>query len=525
MSMAQQPPRPSSGQMEEVGWPVWRAFRPATRPRQGQAIHEVERGLWKTSAGHRPSLPGPFFLGPARRWANLGGDGPHGPGGSSGSVWEERPRPALPCRSSVCSNCRGLVYGSREGQKIEFVPLEPSLAVAGERVTRTCCKTGRRACAWSRRFGQVAATLLRFFGPETSRSMAWSATKHGTWPERGGGVPVGSAGRRRRRTRKGSWPGGPVPTARGSSCRRSADDPGAARVTALRARRRARSRWPRWAACYTVDRPPAARPRRCGAGIVPRIRGNGPPPPAARKPQHKHVWAQPDAGATADGEDFQHRLGVRGDPERGDRAEPRAVGSGFGRWFVSMTGKKRCGTPATSYPAVGRHRHPWICCNVTPAVVEGGARVFTREGSKRGRGVLCAKRCLRILQGGVGGVDPRLARDGDQARRDGRQERKTITQVCGYFRERTGRDALRPLPGPGIPDRQRVIEGACRHPGPAESAGSVPACTGRPAGAQAMLDVRSMHVDGDWESYQGLLDPTGACANYTRNRSLVEGTQ
>ena len=52
----------------------------------------------------------------------------------------------------------------------------------------------------------------------------------------------------------------------------------------------------------------------------------------------------------------------------------------------------------------------------------------------------------------------------------------------------------------GYPIASGVVEGACRHlvKNRMERAGM----HGTVAGAQAMLDVRSIHVSGLWETYQ-----------------------
>jgi hypothetical protein len=46
----------------------------------------------------------------------------------------------------------------------------------------------------------------------------------------------------------------------------------------------------------------------------------------------------------------------------------------------------------------------------------------------------------------------------------------------------------------------------------------------RPDGAQAMLDVRSVHIDGDWEQYQAYRIERELQRLYP-HRQLVEGTQ
>jgi hypothetical protein len=74
----------------------------------------------------------------------------------------------------------------------------------------------------------------------------------------------------------------------------------------------------------------------------------------------------------------------------------------------------------------------------------------------------------------------------------------------------------------GYPIASGAIEGACRHlvKDRMERAGM----HWTVEGAQAMLDVRSVHVDGDWEGYQSYRIARETQELYP-HRYLVEGTQ
>src|SRR5271167_1694276 len=78
--------------------------------------------------------------------------------------------------------------------------------------------------------------------------------------------------------------------------------------------------------------------------------------------------------------------------------------------------------------------------------------------------------------------------------------KRTIATVCAYLEANLGRMRYREYLEAGYPIATGVVEGACRHlvKDRLERAGmhwTVP-------GAQAMLDVRSIHVSGHWEEYQ-----------------------
>ena len=79
-------------------------------------------------------------------------------------------------------------------------------------------------------------------------------------------------------------------------------------------------------------------------------------------------------------------------------------------------------------------------------------------------------------------------------------KKKTLAKVCAYLEANRQRMRYDEYLAKGYPIASGVIEGACRHlvKDRMERAGM----HWTPQGAQAMLDVRSVYVDGDWEKYQ-----------------------
>jgi hypothetical protein len=77
---------------------------------------------------------------------------------------------------------------------------------------------------------------------------------------------------------------------------------------------------------------------------------------------------------------------------------------------------------------------------------------------------------------------------------------KAVTTACNYFETNLARMRYDEYLQAGYPIASGVIEGACRHlvKDRMERAGMH---WTRP-GAQAMLDLRSIHVNGDWDHYQ-----------------------
>jgi hypothetical protein len=135
--------------------------------------------------------------------------------------------------------------------------------------------------------------------------------------------------------------------------------------------------------------------------------------------------------------------------------------------------------------------------HVTPRLWKA-AHVFHPERSAAAEAFV-RERCLRVLRGEVAGVIRGLRRMATEQQLSGPRKR-TIAQVCGYLEKNRGRMRYDEYLAAGYPIASGVIEGACRHlvKDRMERAGM----HWTPAGAQAMLDVRSVYLDGAWEEYQ-----------------------
>jgi hypothetical protein len=156
--------------------------------------------------------------------------------------------------------------------------------------------------------------------------------------------------------------------------------------------------------------------------------------------------------------------------------------------------------------------------HVTPRLWKA-AHVFHREGSDAAEAFV-RERCLRVLQGHVDGVIRGL-REMATKRGVSGSKKKTITQICSYLKNNRGRMRYDEYLAAGYPIASGVIEGACRHlvKDRMERAGM----HWTPDGAQAMLDVRSLHVDGAWDDYHIYRIDREKRRLYP-HRHLVEGT-
>ena len=207
------------------------------------------------------------------------------------------------------------------------------------------------------------------------------------------------------------------------------------------------------------------------------------------RPQGKEVWAslprdeQPGSGINAAFAWMVGELEVRG--RAGDK--PRVfLGDG--------------------QEALWEARRDWLradtvnildLLHVTPRLWQA-AHVFHPEGSRAAEDFV-RERVLRILHGKAAGVIGGLR---EMATKQGLSgaKKKTIAKVCAYLEANRERMHYDEYLQAGYPIASGAVEGACRHlvKDRMERAGMHWTI----AGAQAMLDVRSIHVSGLWQEYQ-----------------------
>ncbi|MDB5311743.1 MAG: hypothetical protein JWO38_5945 [Gemmataceae bacterium] len=133
--------------------------------------------------------------------------------------------------------------------------------------------------------------------------------------------------------------------------------------------------------------------------------------------------------------------------------------------------------------------------HVTPRLWRA-AHLFHREGSDDARGFV-RERVQQMLDGRVRQVVRSFRQLG---RKPPPGRRKPLRTICRYLGANASRMRYAAYLGKGYPIASGVIEGACRHyvRDRMERAGM----RWTKAGAQAMLDVRSEYVNGDWKGFQ-----------------------
>jgi len=438
----------------------------------GRAVHEVERGLWQRL----------LHMGHAclEQFLRLQGNGDMGetvtlPTGEQVQRLEDLHERRY---VSIFGEFRlqRVVYGSREKQKIDWVPLDNRLQLP-ESVFSYVLQDWDQSLCVEEAFRQASATLWRILDLKQSvdslehmnQEMAQDATRFllgRPTPEKEGELVVLSA------------------DGKGIVMRRQAEDP-APKAHRTKGDKASQKRMATVATVYTVDRY-----RRTPEEVVSALFRDVPELTADRpSPQGKEVWASLPR-----------------------EAQP---GSGMDAAFAWMVGELYLRGRAADKPlvfvsdgqaALWTARRSWLpqravdildLLHVTPRLWKA-AQVFHREGSPEAEEFV-RERLLRVLQGKAAGVICGLREMATKRDLHG-GKKKTISTVCAYLEANLQRMRYDEYLQAGYPIASGVVEGACRHliKDRMERAGMHWTITG----AQAMLDVRSIYVSGLWEEYQ-----------------------
>jgi hypothetical protein len=436
---------------------------------QGTAIHEVERVIWQEVLRIGRHCLGQFLA--------LQGNGDQGETLVVDGQ-EYRRLPALHPRRYLsifgAFRLERVVYGSRAGQKIDFVPLDNLLQLPEGSFSYVLQDWDQSLCV-EQAFGQAASTVERILGLKQSvdslehmnQEMADDVTPfllNRPEPEAASELLVLSA------------------DGKGIVMRRQADDP-APKAHRTKGDKASKKRMATVGTVYGVDRYP-----RTPEQVVAALFRDAPEAASERPlPQEKVAWAslprddQPGSGTDAVFAWMVGELFLRG-------ADQPLV-------FVS-----------DGQEALWEARRYWLpervvdildVLHVTPRIWQA-AHVFHTEGSQEAEDFV-RTRLLRILQGKATGVIRGL-REMATKQGLGGAAAKTIAGVCAYLQANVERMHYAEYLAAGYPIASGAVEGACRHlvKDRMERAGMHWVIEG----AQAMLDVRSVYISGLWEEYQ-----------------------
>jgi hypothetical protein len=371
-----------------------------------------------------------------------------------------------------------VAYGSREGQKIEFVPLDNRLQLP-ESVFSYLLQDWDQSLCVEQAFGQARTTVQRMLGLKQSvdslehmnQEMAQEATAfllNQPQPEAEGEVVVASADQK------------------GIVMRRRAEDP-PPRAHRTKGDKASQKRMATVATVYTVERY-----RRTPEAVVAALFGDAPESSADRpQPQHKEVWASlPRDEVPGSGIDHAFawiigELYLRGRAKDQDKPLLFLSDGQEGLWEA-----RQAWLPERAIDILD-------LLHVTPRLWRA-AHVWYPEGSQAAEDFV-RDRLLRVLQGQAAGVIRGLREMATKRGLIGGKKR-TLRSVCNYLEANLQRMRYDEYLAAGYPIATGVVEGACRHlvKDRMERAGMHWTI----AGAQAMLDVRSIHISGLWEGYQ-----------------------
>jgi hypothetical protein len=134
--------------------------------------------------------------------------------------------------------------------------------------------------------------------------------------------------------------------------------------------------------------------------------------------------------------------------------------------------------------------------HATPRIWEAAALFYDRDSEQAW--ALVYDRVLRILRGEGGSVVSGLRQMGTKRKLRGKK-REQLAKICGYLQNNAPRMRYDASLAAGYPIASGVIEGACRHlvKDPMERSGM----RWTLESAQAMLDVRSTYINGDGDAF------------------------
>jgi hypothetical protein len=442
----------------------------------GQPVHALEKAIWQQVLQIGRLALGQFFA--------LLGNGDQGetlalPDGRSCQRLEQ-----LHERRYVSIfgefTLRRTAYGSREGQKMEFVPLDNRLQLP-ESVFSYVLQDWDQAFCVEQAFGPSAQVISRMLGLRQSvdslermnEDMAalvldfWEGRPKPKATEEGEVLVVSADGK-------------------GIVMRR--EEPAPVPAYRRKGEKASQKRMATVGTVYTVDRY-----ERTPEQVVAALFREGPRPTESRpQPRHKHVWASlscDDDEEPVSSVDLVYTWLADQVQQRNPAARKEMVHLSDGQ--TCLWDARREHLPQENATDILDILH-------VASYVWQAAHVFCQEGSAAAQ-AFARERLLRILQGQSQRVVRGLRQMGSKRGLTG-AKKKALGKVCSYLqanRERMHYDAyLRQ----GYPIASGAIEGACRHlvKDRMERAGM----HWTMEGAQAMLQVRSVYVNGDWEVYQ-----------------------
>jgi len=453
---------------------------------KGAAAHEVERGIWQRVLAMGRQATGQFL--------QMQGDGDVGETIEmpDGGKLRRLPEPHRRTYRSIFGpfTLSRYVYGTREGQRIDFVPLDARLELPESELSYVLQDWAETLCV-EHAFARTAQTLDTILGLSLSVDSLERASLK---------MAESVAGFRDSLAKPPAKEEGEILVAtadgKGIPMRRAADQRpvGARRKKGEKANKKQMATL---GCVYTVDPKHRTaedvvealfRERPVCTAVASGNQSNKSPEPVAR---HKRVWSS-----------LTYELG-----DLYVDAETEVF-----TWMASeVDARRRDGQPLLCL--MDGQRSLWASCAAhfprsdvieildllhATEYVWNAAYLFHAEGSDAASAFV-RDRVLRILRGEVGYVVGGLRQMATKRGLPAKQ-RKKLTQICNYLNRNRHRMRYDEYLRAGYPIASGVIEGACRHVVKDRMERSGMRWT--IDGAQAMLDLRSTAINDQWSAFQ-----------------------
>lgn len=446
---------------------------------EGTAAHEVEKGVWQRVLAMGRQATGHFL--------QMQGDGDVGETIEmpDGNQRKRLPEPHRRTYHSIFGPfvLSRFVYGTREGQRIDFVPLDARLELPESEYSYVLQDWAGALCV-EHAFGRTAETLEAILGlsvpvdslERMSRKMGESvegfrtSLKKPLATEEGEILVVTADGK-------------------GIPMRRPADQRpvGARRKKGEKANKKQMATI---GCVYTVD-PKHRTPEDVVEALFRERPTRRPDKSSEPVAQHKRVWSsltydEGDTHVDAETQVFTW-MAREADARRREGQPIVCLMDGQRSLWTSCTTHLPCEGVVEVLDLLHATSYLW-----------DAAYLFHAEGSNEASAFV-RNRTLRLLRGEVGYVIGGL-RQMATKRGLSATKRNKLTRICNYFHRNRHRMRYDECLAVGFPIASGVIEGACRHlvKDRMERAGMRWTIDG----AQAMLDLRSTYINDQWSSLQ-----------------------
>ena len=465
------------GELQELTGELEQYVRVAAQ--EGCPVHEVENEVWSRLLEIGGHAVGQFIAAQGPGDLGEGFTMPDGRVLNRLDQLHARPYQSIFGRYEL----NRVVYGTREGQKIEFVPLDQRLALP-ESGFSYLLQDWNQSLGVNHAFSQVNETIQKMLGFRQSvdsleRNNRQMASAVGSFRDSRPRPPADQEGQII------------VITAdnKGIPMRRPAEATpvGSHRTKGQKANKKQMATV---GAVYSVD------PKvRTAEEVVASLFRDEPRPADGQdqpKAQQKRVWSSLTVerdGQRYGGQDEVFAWLAAEQGRRNPNGEKDMVCVMDGQ--ASLWTYRECYVPGDHVVEILDLLH------VTPRLWDA-AHLFHREGSQEAS-TFVRDRLLAILEGRAGYVIGGLRQMGTKHKLRGTKAR-TLHQICSYLEKNRDRMRYDEYLAAGYPIASGVIEGACRYVVKDRMERSGMRWT--VDGAQAMLDLRSTYVNGQWDEFQ-----------------------